>query len=346
MAKKLTRILSIDGGGIRGVLPGQILVALEKKLEKRLGKETKIAQHFDFLAGTSTGGILTCILLVPDELNPNKPKYSAQEAVDLYLKNGGEIFDIPMFHKLRTADGILDERYPSNPIETVLKDYLQDLKLSQLVKPCLLTAYDVRRGKPHFFTQHDARKSVKSGSKSHEFYVRDVARATSAAPTFFEAAKVISFSGVEYPLVDGGVFANNPSLCAYAEARKLAFNEHKHKPSAAEMLIVSIGTGSQGKSYDYKKVKNWGMIQWVKPIIEIMMNGVSQTVDYELKQIYDAVSSHQQYMRIDPILGDAKSDMDNASETNLKALEAAGVESAEKYDKELERVADLLLANA
>ncbi len=343
---KLTRILSIDGGGIRGILPGQILAALEEKLKiQDNNPDARLADYFDLIAGTSTGGILSCILLSPSEEDPKKARYSAKDAVNLYLENGHQIFKMPFLHRLRTLGGILDEKFPSYEIETILKRYFGDLKLSQLLKPSLITSYDVKRGKPKFFTQHDAIEGYASGNSGKDFYVRDVARATSAAPTYFESANIFSISGVGYPLVDGGVFANNPSLCAYAEARRMSFGEGKINPGAKRIFMLSLGTGSSDRSYEYNRVRKWGKIEWIKPIIDIMMNGVSQTVDYQLRQIYDAVEAPDQYIRINPKTGDAKSDMDNAELENLKALSIAGIESAEIHSDVLDHVAKTLIAN-
>lgn len=344
--KKLTRVLCIDGGGIRGILPGQVLVALENKLRYKSGNpEAQIADYFDFVSGTSTGGILTCALVTPDPQNPTRPLYSASDAVKIYLEHGSEIFDVPTWHKIRTGDGIFEEKYPREPIESVLKKYFGDTLLSDLLRPCLISSYDVRRSKPHFFTQHKAQEMRESGNMGYDFYVRDVARATSAAPTFFEAANIRSMSDVEYPLVDGGVFANNPTLCAYSSVRQIDFEAEKKFPAAAEMLVFSLGTGASQKSYDFESVEKWGTVQWIRPIITIMMDGVAKTVHYQLMQIFDAVGKPDQYVRIDPIIGDAKYDMDNAEEENLNHLREAGIETAEKYDWELEQLAEKLIAN-
>jgi patatin-like phospholipase/acyl hydrolase len=345
MSKKLIRILSIDGGGIRGIVPGKILVALEKKLQVRENNpEARIADYFDLVAGTSTGGILTCILLCPDDKNPLRPKYSAQEAVDLYIKNGNTIFSIPLWQKIKSLTGIIEEKYPSKYIENVLAQYLADLKLSQLVKPCLITAYDVKRSKPTFFRQHRALDRLADGNNAYDFYLREVARATSAAPTYFEVALATSLSGVSYPLIDGGVFANNPALCAFAEATQY-FSKEDDKLTASEMFIFSIGTGASNKTYEYTRVKKWGVLEWVKPVLDIMMDGVSKTIDYQLLQIYEAIGLREQYIRVNPILTEAKSDMDNASPENLKALIADGMENAEKFDEVLDKVVEMLIAN-
>lgn len=338
---KLTRILSIDGGGIRGIIPGQVLVALEKKLqEKSKNPKTRIADHFDLLAGTSTGGILTCIYLCPDRKNPSRPRFSAQEAVNLYLEKGGKIFDVSWLQKIRSAGGLRDEKFSAKEIEKALKSYFGNLKLSELLKPCLITSYEISNRYTHFFTQHDAKKS-----KSYDFLVRDLARATSAAPTYFEAARIRSAVNKSYPLIDGGVFANNPALCAYGEARNLFKRQGSNKHiTAKNMMIVSLGTGQVKKPYPFNKAKDWGMIEWIKPLIDIMMSGASETVDYQLKQIYDAVGSPGQYLRITPeSLGRANPDMDDASEKNLRALKKVGNDTAKKYDRELNRIVDMLL---
>src|SRR5437773_5863242 len=136
-AGRSMRILSVDGGGIRGIIPGQVLVALEKKIQQLSGDDSKrIADVFDLIAGTSTGGILTCLYLCPDA-NSAHPRFSAADAVDLYLQNGDDIFDVSFFRRLWSAGGTLEETYSAEPLERILKEYFGDLRLSQLLKPCL-----------------------------------------------------------------------------------------------------------------------------------------------------------------------------------------------------------------
>lgn len=338
---KLTRILSIDGGGIRGILPGQILVSLENKL-KALDNDpnARLADHFDLMAGTSTGGILTLMYLSPSKEDSHRPRFTAQQAVDLYLDRGDEIFDTTFWQKLKSGGGITDEKYSVSELEKALEEQVGDLKISQLLKPSLITSYDIERRKGHFFRSHKAKTT-----KGYDFMVKDAARATSAAPTYFEAARITGDDEVIYPLVDGGVFVNNPTLCAYAEARSWNFDEYRSDPKAAEMMILSIGTGGTAKKYEYDKAKQWGAVQWIKPVIDIMMSGVADTVDYQLGQIYDAVERPQQYLRLDPQLFDADPAMDNATSKNLQDLERDGLRNAELFDQELSRFAQLLIKN-
>jgi len=334
--QKMTRILSIDGGGIRGIIPGQILVILEEKLKAKTGNpDARIADFFDLIAGTSTGGILTCAYLMPtkDASEQNRPKFDARQVVDLYLKRGGDIFSVSLGHRLRTMGGVLDEMYPATELEKALDDYFGDTKLSELLKPCLITSYDIKRRMGHFFTQHDAAKR-----KGWDYLVKDVARSTSAAPTYFQCSDIKSISEVSYPLIDGGVFVNNPALCAFAEV----YNEYKTAPD--QMVILSLGTGYSKKEYDYDKAKDWGMIQWVKPIIDIMMSGVAEVVDYQLRQIFEAVGAHSHYVRINTELPiDVSPDMDDASPKNLQALKELGTYTAQNFDTQLDAMVDLLV---
>lgn len=338
---KLCRILSIDGGGIRGIIPGQILVSLEEKLKAASNNpDARIADYFDLIAGTSTGGILTCLYLCPSEKNKKRPRFSAKEAVDLYLERGDDIFDISLWHKVRSGGGITDEKYDEAELEEALNDFLGEAKVKDLLKPSLISSYDIKNRKAHFFKSHRAKTDP-----NYNFLVRDAARATSAAPTYFEVARVKSDANNSFPLIDGGVYVNNPALCAYAEARTQKFDSFRDKPKAAEMMILSIGTGNVDKPYYYQKAKDWGALQWIVPLIDIMMSGVAETVDYQLKQIFDAVEKPDQYLRLSPELGDASSAMDDASLENLKALKKAGMDCAMQYDAELTHFVKMLIEN-
>ncbi|WP_071515822.1 patatin-like phospholipase family protein [Geitlerinema sp. PCC 9228] len=350
---KKFRILAIDGGGIRGIIPGQILITLERKIQERTGNpDAKIADYFDFFAGTSTGGILSCILTCPQEDNGQmRPRFSAQDAVDLYLEKGGEIFSVDLWQKLRSYGGLLDEKFSAKALEKNLQAYFQDLQLSQLLRPCLITSYDIERGKPHFFKQHEAKRF-----RGSDFLVREVARSTSAAPTYFEVAQNYSLSEVSYALIDGGVFVNNPTLSAYAEVRssfqKTATgyvlkkeNQNGDLVTAKDMVILSLGTGKIHHTYEYEQAKDWGLAEWVKPLIDIMMAGVSETVDYQVEQIFQTIENPKQYLRVNPEITDEEMHaMDNATPENLTALKELATYTAECHREELDNVVEQLVA--
>lgn len=336
------RILSIDGGGIRGILPGIVITQLEEKLQNKLNDENvRISDMFDFFAGTSTGGILTLAYLTPNP-ETNRPKLKAKDAVNLYIDRGDEIFDVSMWQRLRSGGGVSDEKYDAKELEEALDDTFADTELKDLLKPCIVTSYDIRNGKPHFFKQH------KSDQNIYNFRVKDVARATSAAPTYFETAKVKNELGTPYPLIDGGVFVNNPALVAYSEVRSMSFEGVNTLPSAKDMLIVSLSTGNTSQKYDYKKAKDWGAVGWIKPIISIMMTGNSQTVDYHLKQIFGTLEEKDQgdYYRLEPEIITADVEMDNASIENINKLGNDGLNyvSKSEINDTLDEIAEKLIA--
>ncbi len=342
---KLFRILSIDGGGIRGIIPGMVLVRLERHLQETTGNEdARIADYFDLVAGTSTGGILACGYLMPGEETPQRPRYQAQELVNLYLDHGGQIFSAGLWHRIRTAGGVLDEKYPADHLETALEERFGDTRLSQLLRPCLITAYDIRGRETRFFTQHDAR-----GGDTRDFRVRDVARATSAAPTYFEVANIESGANIDYPFIDGGVFANNPTMCAYAEAR-----HSLQVKSPKDMFVLSLGTGKRAQDpIEYAEAKDWGLAEWAKPVIQIMQSAVQETVHYQMERLFDSVPRYRgpghlvpRYVRIDAELQYANPAMDDATPENLDNLRGTAVSCIQQHDKLLKKIAAALVSMA
>lgn len=329
------KILSIDGGGIRGILPGIILDKLEQKLRGKKGFENKrLADVFDFMAGTSTGGILTLLYLTPDKTGL-KPRYSANDAVGLYLERGSEIFDLDILQRLKSGFGVTDEKYNSDNMEAAFFDSFGNANFDKLLKPCIITSYNIEEGKPHFFSQHKAK------DKRYNFALKDIARATSAAPTYFEVANIMNKNGDSFGLIDGGVFANNPALVAYSEARSMNFAEIK-KPAAKDMMIVSIGTGSESEKYSYNETKDWGTFPWIKPIINIMMSASSETVHFHLRKMYETLSvrNSKNYYRIEPRVLTADKGMDNATSENINRLknDALTFLSDEMIDEKLDEI--------
>ncbi|MFA0813640.1 patatin-like phospholipase family protein [Microbulbifer epialgicus] len=326
------RILSIDGGGIRGILPGQILVSLEHKLKAKSGNpETKISEYFDLIAGTSTGAILGAAYICPNK--KGKPKFSAQEAVNFYLEEGGKVFGSGSWPFLERLKLIREEKYCSNELERVLRKFFGKTKLSDLLKPCCFVSYDIKKREQIIFRQHCAIV------KNEDFLVRDLLRGSTAVPTYFEPARIYSLppSKNKYVLVDGGMVASDPALCAYSEAIKFSGVSR-----IEDMVIVSLGTGGQLKGYKYKEAKDWGIFNWARPAIDIAVNGGAQMTHYYLKQI-SSTAEGSQYYRIQPKLYTADSAMDNASPENLRKLKNAGKKNAEYFDMELEEIADILV---
>lgn len=303
------KILSIDGGGIRGIIPGTILEEIEKDFNIR------IADYFDLIAGTSTGGILACAYLCPSAEDHTRPKFTAKEVTELYLTRGSEIFDVPFFHKIRSVGGLLDETYPAKGLEKALNDYFGETDLKDLLKPTVITSYDLHNRKGHFFRKH------KAEAADRNFKVRDACRATSAAPTYFECAQVSAEDKTQYCLIDGGVFVNNPAMCAYSEIREYT------KLTAKNMHILSLGTGHKRDSYPYDKSRNFGKAEWIKPALDVMMSGAADVTHFHMKQIFGTIEQPDQYLRIDKeIPATINPEMDCATPENMASLRQLGQE--------------------
>ncbi len=296
------KILSIDGGGIRGVIPAFVLSRIEE------ATETPICNIFDMIAGTSTGGILALGCAIPANPGFNIPKFTARELLNLYEERGQDIFSRSFLRKLTSVWGICDEKYASVGIEAVLRDNFGDIYLSDALTEILITSYDIEERKPYFFKRS---KALQNSERNH--LMRSVGRATSAAPTYFEPAKVSSVCGNNTRhLIDGGVFANNPALCAYAEAISMNLQDN--------VLMVSLGTGlPQTKTvpFKHKKLRDAGKLAWIEPVLRIIMDGVADAVDYQLGKILPA----NQYFRFDVQLpADADGRLDAVSDSNIRAL--------------------------
>jgi predicted acylesterase/phospholipase RssA len=240
------RVLAIDGGGIRGLIPALVLAEIERRTGRR------IAGLVDLIAGTSTGGILACALSRPDPL-------PAAEIAGLYEQEGPKIFDRSLLKTITSAGGYLDELYSDAGLVAALKRYLGDARLADATTPVMLTAYDL-----------EAREAVllRSGDGGALSMV-DAAHATSAAPTYFEPVRLGPRT-----LVDGGVCAVNPAMTAYAEVAGRTLD-----------VLASLGTGEHTRPLPYGKVKDWGKLAWAQPIIDVVFDGSADTVDAQLARL-------------------------------------------------------------
>ena len=330
------RILSIDGGGIRGIIPAVILNYIEKGLQRQSGNpNATLADYFDLVAGTSTGGILACYYLlppVPD--NPCHSKYFASEAIDMYINYGKEIFNRKFLRK-----GIARKKYQIAGLEKVLNDSMGDITLAQSRKNCIITAYDVSARCAVFFTSPETREN-----KLKNYLMRDVARATSAAPTYFEMAAINSIGGATSYLIDGAVFAGNPTMCAMVEANKSVY-EACANPTVNDLYIVSVGTGKEDKKYDYNKAKDWGAIGWARPMLDILLSASAEVVHYHLRQLFRVAGCSNCYVRLEPKLdGKAKPEMDDASDENIRQLKDIGESFIKKHLEELDGIINRLVS--
>ena len=314
------KVLSIDGGGIRGIMPAIILAEIERRTRR------PIASLFHLIAGTSTGGLLALLLTRPTR--HRTPLYTAAELVALYETEGLRIFPRSIWQQLHSVGNIVDEKYPDAGLEEVLNRYLGRARLKEALTDVLITSYEIERRIPWFFRSRRAKRR-----KDYDFLMKDVARAACAAPTYFEPHKLRGQASADaYALIDGGVFANNPAMCAFAEAKV-------RYPSAKEILVVSLGTGEHTRPLPYERVKDWGLMQWTQTLLGIVFHGISATVDYQMRQLLPARKGRgARYHRFQTRLDLAHDTVDDASPANIRGLKLMAEELIRDRQDDLTRL--------
>jgi uncharacterized protein len=303
------RVLAIDGGGIRGLIPALVLAELEERSGRR------VFELFDLMAGTSTGGIIASALCAPDPL-------PAAEVAAIYEEEGPRIFDRSIWQRIQSAEGLLDEKYDAQALDRALERFLADKRLSRTRPDLIVPTYDTTRPGPYFFKTGKAREDPAEDARLSE-----VARATSAAPTYFEPVTRGSQA-----LLDGGVFAVNPGMSALAEALR----EHP----GTEVILLSLGTGERTNKRSFDEIKDWGLVEWARPILDVVFDGISDAVDYQVRHVL----GDERYWRFQVELTRASDDLDDASEENIAALRGHAEELIAERSADLDAVVAALTA--
>lgn len=333
------KILSIDGGGIRGVFPAMLLANYEAELKAKCVEKWQVYQNFDLICGTSTGGIMAIALSLG---------IPAKEIYKMYLNNAGLIFG----NKKGFVRQIWNSAHKRDALEKLVRETFAkhnnatDPRLVDCKTPVMIPIYDMMEGRPSVLK-----------SKYHPAFVRDfhipayqAAMATSAAPTYFDpySSSYTDLNDIEKPFankIDGGVWANNPTLNGIIEAQK-AFGV-----KLEELSVLSIGTGHQ-KFCDAGIKHNKGIINWIlrvlrikkksemrkkfgikywiysddkKRLIDVFMQGQSQQVQNLISLLHKGIDKGEQenfkYLRIDTELNESCNiEMDETDKERLKKL--------------------------
>ena len=234
--------------------------------------------------------------------------------VKLYGVHGGEIFEQSLWRKLRSVGGIFEEAYSHKALEEILIKYFGDHTLSDCGVPTMVTSYDIQNRRTVF---------LKSWHEEHaQLLCSEAARATSAAPTYFEP-KMLEWAQESGTLIDGGIFMNSPSVSAYAEARKLFPVE--------EIAMLSLGTGEMTRPIPYEEARTWGSALWVLSLLDCMFDGVSKAADHQMRLFLG-----ERYQRLQTTLDFASDDMDDASRGNIRNLKQTARELIEANGEVLE----------
>lgn len=316
------KILSIDGGGIKGLYSASIL----KRLEEKSGR--KSGDCFDMICGTSTGGLIALGLASGKD---------ASELVDLYNNKGNEIFPTAnnrfcrfFQNKWNGAKQVLFfGKFSAKPLTRILKDTFGSTTLGELNNLVCIPSFNLISGMPRMF---------KYPHKEGDFYMDkdiplvDAALATSAAPTYLP---IHSYKDILY--IDGGVWANNPTQCGLLEAINYFVGEGK---AYTHVEILSVASISQASGWASGIRKRRSFMGWKSKLIQTSMDGQAYFTHFFLTKALPQIDVRSKYTRLEsPKLSCeqmAVLEMDRTDERALKTLKALGDQDGYTYTNNAE----------
>lgn len=295
------RVLSLGGGGIKGVFGASFLATLEEMTGK------SIADHFDLIAGTSTGGIIALGLGLG---------FSGDEILQFYLDNGRKIFPATgsASRGLRAVRHAFRAKYHAKDLESALRDIFGERKLGESTSRLVIPSFDAANGDVHLFkTAHHPRLK-----RDYLVAAADVALATSAAPTFFPHFE----RGDGSRFVDGGVWANDPTAVALIEAMAVLGWPRE------EIKVLSIGSVSA--PYHVPKSKSAaGWIPWNKGLVDLLLRGQQAGA----LGMANVITEHTRMLRVDETAAGDRFSFDDANK--MDELRSLGRYAARHKEKEV-----------
>ncbi|KAI4356301.1 hypothetical protein L6164_000333 [Bauhinia variegata] len=339
----LITVLSIDGGGIRGVIPGTILAYIEAKLQELDGKDARLVDYFDYVAGTSTGAIVAALLATP--FDNGRPR-AAKEINKFYREEGAKIFSEEAMHKPERVEPVerpsflgnvfeqskafvfntwgwvkiksFQPMYENSPLRRVIQENVGDFLLAHTLTNVVIPTYDMMNLLPRIYTTQKAKK-MNSRTK-----LGDVVLGSTAAPYYFSPHRFTA-DREKHLLVDGGVAANNPTLVAMCEAARMTENHSiiKSPNYNKKFLVLSLGTGSAKRNiFD---IQFGGLLEWMIPkngppyFLDLLMKASDDMVDNYMASV---LGNQDNFLRIQAYeLDIEKVKLDDASKDNIDGLQ-------------------------
>lgn len=331
-------ILSIDGGGIRGIIPARILQAFEERTGEPIYK------LFDVISGNSTGGIIALGLVTPD-MSTKNVKYKASDLVALYQNQGKDIFQRSIWQRVKTGFGIWGAKYNRTNLDQILANKFGNVTLLEVLNQVLIFSYALNAKQGHIWDSNIAKNDYKKN-----FYVKDIASATSAAPTYFNPVKISNITNnycyknkrtnQVIPVcieADGGIWANNPAIITVSKILK----DNPHL-TADDIVLISIGTGFvEEEAFNKKFNRRNGALNWLfdMDIIDLILNASADSSEW----ITNAIGVKTYRLQLNLLPQEGK--MDNASADNIKILLNRTNLYINQNSKQIDDICSLLLEN-
>ncbi|KAK0605003.1 hypothetical protein LWI29_021788 [Acer saccharum] len=289
----LITVLSVDGGGIRGIISGVILAYLESQLQDldkdengNKNKNARLADYFDVIAGTSTGGLITAMLTAP--VGENGRPYPAEDIVRFYNENGPKIFP----QTSRIVDlwkALTGSKYDGKNLHKAIQDKLKDTRLQDTVTNVVIPTFDIKKLQPTIFSSYKTLVAI-SEVMNH---------ITKKNNTDFPSSMDQHLNYGRFLVISIGTGSKK--------------REEKHE------------------LYDAEMASKWGIISWLYPLIDCYQESSSDMVDYHISVIFKAFNCQENYLRIhDDTLPKEVSSIDVATTENMQKLEIVGKDLLDK----------------
>lgn len=317
MSSKPFRVLCIDGGGIRGIIPAVWLAKLEDRLKAR---GQTLARSFDLVCGTSTGSILAAAVA---------REVPMTHVIALFRQRGPEIFRRTPYKaaltRLFRTSGVLAAKYSHGPLEAALREVLGNARLNETKTRLCIPAYDIGHRRTFYFRSYD------DDVNRNEIW--KACLSSSSAPTYFPVHRVELEDGDVRFLVDGGVSANNP--CGVGIAETIALQRKRSLADTEDVRpiqLISMGTGSSTRNLTPGLKGDKGAVAWASSILDVMFDGSSDVSACIAEQVLDPKAYVRLQFELKQGLGN--DDLDNALPDNLEELRAAASNYVQKAGKE------------
>lgn len=315
---KIFKMLCIDGGGIKGLYSSKILEHLEDKIEGN------ISDYFDMICGTSTGGLIALGL----SLNISTPEISA-----IYEKNGEKIFPELGKGKSKFKQYASGGKYTDVELKKVLENIFGNKKLKNCNNILCIPSYSLTDGRPWIF-KFGHRKEM-NRTRDDETLCIDVALATSAAPTYLPVAEIDSYDNRQF--IDGGIFANDPSMVGFTEAMSFFVGENNEYD---ELHILSISSLNSSVGEKTGSKRNRSLWDWGEDLFNSILNSQAKFIEYFMSQIKNFNSVPVTYVRIpSEILSSSQDELislDNSSKEAIDLIKGKGNDAGEIWKKKEE----------
>lgn len=316
-SKRPIRILSLDSGGIHGIISAYSLLYLEQKSGK------SINQLFDLIVCVSTGAIQATMLTIPN--SRQQPAYSAQNILNYYNTDIVNLLRVPLWWQIISMGGFLRPKLNSNQVYNTIKQSSSMFKLSSLLNHVVIVTFDLRRNWILLFDNIAAQNDP-----SKDFMLVDVIYSAISAPTKIGPREITNLNGTKkYTLIDGATMSTDPASIALMVATKLYPDNPKY--------MLSIGNGESPPSINLDTVGTWGLLDWAAPLAGTLLNARTNLAQKIMYMLYhDKFSQLKYYARINRMLPGSVADSFGSSAEQITTLNKISKQIVQEYQEQLD----------